>query len=130
MEMSNAKIARLFRNIAAAYSIKGNKSIFEIRAYENAADSVEHSTAEIQDLWQEKKLDRVPGLGKKLRGYLDELFKTGQVQHFESVKNGIPGVVFELLDVPGIGLCSIKLFREYFLRRGYDSKKLTKNLLS
>jgi len=103
MEISNAQIAKLLRDIAAAYSIMGNKSIFEIRAYENASDSIEHSTAEIQDLWQEGKLDLVPGLGEKLRGYLDELFKTGKVEHFESVKKGIPKVVFELLEVPGIG---------------------------
>ncbi len=78
-------------------------NIFQIRAYENAADSVEHSTAEIQDLWEEGKLNTIPAVGVSIQGYLDELFKTGKVKHFEEIQKGIPEVVFELLDVPGVG---------------------------
>lgn len=103
MEISNQQVAKILRSVAAAYTIKKTGNQFEIRAYENAADSIEHSTAEIHDLWEEGRLDEVPGLGEKLRGYLDELFKTGKVKHFEDVQKGIPEVVFELLDIPGIG---------------------------
>ena len=103
MELSNVKIAKLLRSVAAAYQIKKLGNIFQIRAYENAADTIEHSTSEIKDLWEEGKLDLVPGLGKSLQGYLDELFKTGKVKHFEAIKKGIPNVVFTLLDIPGIG---------------------------
>ncbi|MCL5019641.1 MAG: helix-hairpin-helix domain-containing protein, partial [Patescibacteria group bacterium] len=101
--MSNAKIAKILRNVAAAYTIKKIGNIFQIRAYENAADSIEHSTAEIQDLWQEGKLSEVPNLGEKLQEYINELLETGKVKHFESVQKGIPPVVFELLDIPGVG---------------------------
>jgi len=103
MEISNAKLTKILRNVAAAYTIKGIGNIFQIRAYENAADSVEHSTSEIQDLWQESKLDQVPALGEKIRGYLDELFTKGRVKHFEAVEKGVPKIVFDLLDIPGIG---------------------------
>ncbi|MDO8619066.1 MAG: DNA polymerase/3'-5' exonuclease PolX [Candidatus Daviesbacteria bacterium] len=103
MEVSNAGLAKLLRSVAAAYTIKKVGNIFQIRAYENAADSIEHSTAEIQDLWQENKLDTVPGLGSAIRGYLEELFKTGHVKHFAEVQKGIPEVVFDLLEIPGIG---------------------------
>lgn len=103
MEFSNQRLAKILRNVAAAYTIKGIGNIFQVRAYENAADSVENSTSEIFDLWQEGKLDQVPGLGQAIRGYLDELFKTGKVKHFEQVQKGIPGVIFDLLEVSGIG---------------------------
>ena len=103
MNFSNQEIAKLLREIAAAYMIKKSGNIFEIRAYENAASSIEHSTSEVKDLWEEGKLSKIPGLGKSLQGYLDELFKTGKVSHFESVKKGVPNIVFELLDIPGIG---------------------------
>lgn len=103
MNLSNQQISKTLREIAAAYTIKKMGNIFQIRAYEVAADGVEHSTSEIKDLWEEGKLDEVPGLGKGLQGYLDELFKTGKVKHFEAVKKGIPAVVFDLLDVPGVG---------------------------
>lgn len=100
---SNVQITNLLREIAAAYTIKKVGNIFQIRAYENAADAIEHSTSEIKDLWDEEKLDQIPGLGSSLRGYLDELFRKGKVTHFEEVRKGIPEIVFELLDVPGVG---------------------------
>src|SRR3989344_6662328 len=103
MEISNAKLAKILRNVAAAYTINGAGNIFQIRAYENAADSVEHSTSEIKDLWEEGKLGTIPGLGQAIQGYLDELFNTGKVKHFDSIKKGIPELVFDLLDIPGVG---------------------------
>jgi len=103
MEISNVAVAKILKNVAAAYTIKGIGNIFQVRAYENAADSIEHSTSEIHDLWREGKLDSVPALGEKIRGHLDELFKKGFVEHFKIVEKGIPKVVFELLEVPGIG---------------------------
>ena len=75
MEISNQRLAKIFRDVAAAYTIKKIGNIFQIRAYENAADSIEHSTAEIQDLWEEVKLDQIPGLGQAIRSYLYELFQ-------------------------------------------------------
>lgn len=99
----NAEIAKKLRNVATAYTIKKIGSIFQIRAYENAASSIEHSTAEVQDLWQEGKLAEIPNLGAKLQEYLDELFTKGKVAHFEEVEKGIPEIVFKLLDISGIG---------------------------
>lgn len=103
MEISNARIAKILREVAVAYTLNNTGNIFQIRAYENAADSIEHSTSEIHDLWREDKLVEVPNIGEKIRGYLDELFQTGKVQHFEDIQKDIPSVVFELLDIPGIG---------------------------
>lgn len=103
MNLSNVKIAKLLRSVAAALTIKKIGNVFQVRAYENAADSIEHLTTEIHNLWEENSLEQVPGLGEKIRGYLDELFKTGKVEHFEQAKKDIPDVVFELLDIPGVG---------------------------
>ncbi|MBI2196577.1 PHP domain-containing protein [Candidatus Daviesbacteria bacterium] len=103
MEISNAKVAKILRNVAAAYSLKKIGNIFQIRAYENAADSIEQSNAEVLDLWQEGRLPEIPNLGTKLQEYLNELFTTGKVRHFEAVQKGVLPVIFELLDIPGVG---------------------------
>lgn len=99
---SNPEIAKRLREIAAAYSLK-KFSIFQIRAYETAASVVEHATSEIKDLWEDGRLDQLPGIGESLQAHLDELFRTGKVKHWEEVKEGIPKVTFELLDIPGVG---------------------------
>ncbi|MBI2334899.1 DNA polymerase III [Candidatus Daviesbacteria bacterium] len=103
MDLSNQQVAKILRGVAAAYNIKKQGNIFQIRAYENAADAIEHSTSEVRDLWEEGKLNEIPGLGQKLQGYLEELFKTGHVKHFDEVKKGLKPIFFELLDVTGIG---------------------------
>lgn len=102
MEFSNAKVAHLLHDIATAYTIK-KLNFFQIRAYENAADAIEHSSSEIKDLWETNQLNRVPGIGESLKSHLDELFKTGKVKHWITAKEGIPKGVFEFLDIPGIG---------------------------
>jgi len=99
---SNKEIAKLLRSIAAAYTVKGD-DYFKITAYEKAADSVEHATSELKDLWDDNKLDTVPGLGASIWSHLDELFRTGKVRHFQEVKGGLPEAMFELLDIPGMG---------------------------
>src|SRR3990167_6164680 len=100
--ISNKEIARLLRSIAATYTVKDG-DYFKITAYDKAADSVEQATSELKDLWDEGKLGYVPGLGKAMQGYLDELFKTGKVLHFETLKKTLPEGMFSILDVPGMG---------------------------
>ena len=99
--ISNREIVKLFREIVAAYEAKGENR-FKIIAYENAATGVEHATSELKDLWDDGLLDTVPGLGKTIRGHLDELFKFGKVRHFERVKKALPKGMFSLLDVGGL----------------------------
>lgn len=131
MEISNVSIAKILRNVAAAYIIKNIGNIFQIRAYENAAGSIEQSTTEIFDLWQEGRLSEIPSLGKKLQEYLDELFTKGEVEHFKDIQKGIPQVVFDLLDIPGIGpktaqnLASLKVLDLEDLKKKLKSGELT-----
>ncbi len=100
--MTNLEIARLLRQIAAAYTILGENR-FKIIAYENAATAIEHATSEMQDLWEEQKLDTIPGLGTSITAHLDEIFKTGHSKHFDEILKKINPKIFPLLEVPGIG---------------------------
>lgn len=99
---TNQQIAKLLRQIEAAYILKGENK-FKIIAYGKAADMIENSTIEVKDLWDQKRLSQLPGIGSSLASYLDELFKTGKVKHFEQVFSGIPASIFPLIDVPGFG---------------------------
>ncbi len=102
MTWTNAAVAKSLREVAAALILK-KASVFQIRAYENAATSIEHSTSEIKDLREEGKLGQVPGVGESIQAHLEELFKIGKVKHWEDLKRGIPEATFEFLDVPGVG---------------------------
>ncbi len=127
MELSNQRLAKILRNVAAAYTIKKAGNFFQIRAYENVADSIEQSTAEVFDLWIEGKLDQIPGIGPSIKGYLEELFKTGKVKHFEQVQKDIPNVVFDLLDISGVGPKTAEKIADLGVKDLDDLKKKLKS---
>lgn len=102
--MNNEEIARLLRNVAAAYVIKNEKKYrFQIIAYQRAADAITGTSEQLYDLYKEEKLENIPGVGPSIREHLEELFKTGKVKHFKWVFKGIPQSVFPLLEVPTLG---------------------------
>ena len=121
MELSkftNERLAKLLREIVAAYEVKGEDR-FKIRAYDNAATSVEHATEEVRYLWESGKIKDLAGIGSSIAGHLGELFRTGRVKHFDEVKKGLPEGMFEILGIPGIGAkTAYSLAKTLHLRKG------------
>lgn len=104
--MSNPELVKLLRSVAAAYEIKHSKdknTRFRVIAYERAAEAIEHSTSEIKNLWEDDKLDQIPGIGSAIEEHINELFKTGKIKHFEELFEGLPPAMFEIMQIPGIG---------------------------
>lgn len=125
--LSNKEIAKLFREVAATYEVKGENR-FKVIAYDNAATSIEHATSEIRNLWEDKKLDTIPSLGKSIQGHLNELFKTGKVKHFELIKKDVPKGMFLLLDIGGLGPKSaFKLAKALNIKSVDDLEKAAKS---
>ena len=113
--MTNQEIAKLFKNIAAAYSIKNSKKFyFQILAYQKASETISGTTSELKDLYKEGKLDTLVGIGATIKSRLEELFKKGRVSHFDFVLKGIPKSVFVLLDIPSIGPKKAYKLAEHF----------------
>jgi len=102
---SNLQIAKLLKDVAASYQLKDDKKYkFQIIAYERAADAVEHATSELKDLWDDGKLEEIPGIGPSIAEHLSELFKQGYSRHFDDLTKDIPKEAFKLMELPGIGI--------------------------
>lgn len=112
--LTNLQIAELLRDVAASYQLKDDKKYkFQIIAYERAADAVEHATSELKDLWDDGKLEDIPGVGSSIAEYLGEIFKTGESIHFNELMKDIPKEAFKLMELPGIGIkTAMKLIKE------------------
>ncbi len=124
--MTNLEIVRLLRAVTAVFKLKG-ESFFRIRAYENAADNIEHATRELKDIWEDGKLQTVPGIGANLSSHLEELFSTGSVNYFSQLFKDIPESVFEYLEIPGIGpKNALKLAKALGISRSYNAIKRLK----
>ncbi len=122
MKFSNVEVARLLRAVSASYQLKDPERLrFKIIAYDRAAGAVEHLSSEIKDLYDEGRLDEIPGIGKSIALHLTELFKKGRSSHFDKVMEGIPKQVFILMDLPGIGpKTALKLVKALRLHKEKD----------
>ena len=122
--LTNLQIAELLRDVAASYQLKDSKKyLFQIIAYERAADAVEHATSELKDLWDDGKLEDVPGIGPSIAEHLNEIFKNGYSKHFDDLMKAIPKEAFRLMELPGIGIkTALKIIEKE------DGKEITKLL--
>jgi len=104
-KFTNFEIARLLRNVAVSYQLKDEKKYrFQIIAYNKAADAIEVSPVQLQDIYlEEEKLDKISGVGPSIAAHIQELFNKGRVDHFQDIMKGVPEAIFPLLDVPNFG---------------------------
>lgn len=101
---TNQEIASLFNRIADILEIQGESS-FKVIAYRRAADSIEHLSRNIRDIWQNdpENLREIPGVGEAIADKTDELLRTGHMAYFEKISKDIPPGLFEMMTIPGVG---------------------------
>ncbi len=102
-QFSNKSVVKLLRHIAAAYVLL-SENRFKIIAYQKAADAIDNLSREIRDVWQEGSLAQVPGIGPSIHQHLDEYFRNGKSCHFDQILGKVPPSVFNLMEIPGIGV--------------------------
>jgi len=111
LSADSGKIVQIFREMADLLAIKGENP-FRVRAYEKAADVLEHLSGDLQDLHKEGKLEKIPGLGKGMREKISTLLNTGRLPAYDQLKKEIPAGVRELLSIPEVGPKTAKLLYE------------------
>ena len=106
---TNQQLAETFQLIGDLLEIKG-EVIYKILAYRKAADNLATLGQSAVELWQNGKLDEIPGVGKAIAEKIDELFSTGQLGFLEKLKTEVPVGLAELLKVPDVGPKKAKMF--------------------
>jgi DNA polymerase (family 10) len=101
---ANAEIARIFREVADQLELK-RANQFRVRAYRNAARTVEESGRSIASLALStpKELKELPGVGADLAGKIVQIVRTGSLPMLTTLERRAPKGATELLRVPGIG---------------------------
>lgn len=108
----NREVAVILYEIARYLELQ-EENPFKIRAYENAARTVEGLEANLADLAAEGRLREVPGIGKAIAEKIEEYRTTGKIAYLENLKSAYPSTLFELLRVPNLGPKKIRrLFDE------------------
>ncbi|NBO17429.1 MAG: DNA polymerase/3'-5' exonuclease PolX [Proteobacteria bacterium] len=115
-QFSNREIIQILKEVVAAMEVKGD-SFFKIRAYHTAILSIENLTQSVYELWENKRLGEIPGVGQALIDHLTDLFTKGEVKEFQKKRDGLPEGMFEL-----IGLRKVGAKTAYKLATNFDLK--------
>src|SRR5262245_7474483 len=100
--MQNRDLARILDEIAQLLELKGENA-FKVRAYQNAARSIEQLSDPVADRIAAGTLVEVAGVGKAIAEKLTELTSTGELGYLTKLRSEIPAGLVELLRLPGMG---------------------------
>ncbi len=103
MSIHNADIARIFNQVANLLEIR-NENQFRVRAYRNAARTIESLSREAAELIREEKdLTDMPGIGKDLAGKIKTIIEKGSLPLLDQLQKEIPRQLIDLLKVESLG---------------------------
>ena len=109
--VEKAGIVETLENIATLLELK-SENPFKIRAYTNAARSLETWGGKVDDLRDELVLAEIPGIGKAIAGVIKDLVEHGSSKVFEELRAQFPPDILELFTIPGLGAKKIKALHE------------------
>ena len=116
--MENAKIARIFNEVADLLDLRGENP-FRIRSYRTAARTIEDLPENLAaELERGRDLTELPGIGKDLAGKIAEIARSGRLQLLDDLKKTLPPGLPELLRLEGLGPKKVRLLHE---EAGIDS---------
>src|SRR5205085_8552162 len=109
--MTKSQIAEVLEEIATLLELKGENP-FKIRAYANAARSLETFGGNLGDFQDEEALAKIPGIGKAIAAKIKELAGTGKLTYLEELRAEFPPAILELFSISGLGAKKIKALYE------------------
>jgi DNA polymerase (family 10) len=109
--MTKSQIADVLQEIATLLELK-DENPFKIRAYANAARSLETFGGNLADLQDEEALAKIPGIGKAIAAKVKELAGTGKLKYLEELRSEFPAAILDLFSISGLGAKKIKALYE------------------
>jgi DNA polymerase (family 10) len=115
--VKNLEIARLFHEMASLLEVQ-NESVFRVRAYARAAQTLETLAESVEAVAARGELPKLPGIGRDLAAKIEEYLTTRRIAQLEELRRGLPPTFLTLLEIRGLGPKTAKLLYD---RLGADS---------
>lgn len=105
--MHNREYARILEEIATLQRVAGD-NFFKVRAFSQAARLIEDFAEPLDDIIDQRRLDELQGIGESIEEELEALRKTGTSPRHQELLGRIGPGVFDLWEIPGLGLKRIQ----------------------
>jgi DNA polymerase (family X) len=110
--MDSRTAAHVLSQIGALLEVKGDQR-FKARAYAGAARSlVAVDTDDLAPLLHSGELAGTPGIGPATLSVIRELVETGESSYLNSLREGMPEGLLDLMRVPGLSVARIQLIHD------------------
>ncbi len=123
MPVHNQDIANTLNELADLLEIDGAGE-FRVRAYRNAAVTVEDSTEDLASMVKEgKDLSEIPGIGESIAEKITLMVKEGKLEQLEELREKVPVNTHELMQIRDLGAKRLRtLYRELGIKSLEDLK--------
>jgi DNA polymerase (family 10) len=101
--MDKNQVANLLDEIGALLELKEGSNPFEVRAYQNAARTLNALEGDIEELAREGRLKNMPGIGPTILKRIEEALETGHIALYDELVASTPPIKLEMMRLPGIG---------------------------
>jgi DNA polymerase (family 10) len=109
--INKEQVVEILETIATLLELQ-EENPFKIRAYVNAARSIETWGGNLRELAEENRLEEIPGVGKAIAAKIHELALTGELKFYNELRSKFPPGILELFSIPGLGAKKIKALHE------------------
>ncbi|MBU3895742.1 DNA polymerase/3'-5' exonuclease PolX [Patescibacteria group bacterium] len=124
--MRNKEVSKILSNIARFLAM--DNVAFKPQAYERAALGIESMEEDIENLYSEKKLKTIPGVGEGIAKAIEEYLKTGTIRIYEEYKKKLPIDLDALTALEGLGAKRARvLYQKLKIRSIKDLERAAKN---
>jgi DNA polymerase (family 10) len=100
--MTKQEIAEVFEDIGQLLELRGDNP-FRVRAYYNAARTVDALQEDLHQLVAENRLTEIKGIGTDLAAKITEMITTGHLRFHDELKASLPAGLMDILRIPGLG---------------------------
>jgi DNA polymerase (family X) len=115
--VKNFEMARLFYEMASLLEVK-NESVFRVRAYQRAAQTLETLAEDVAAVAARGELTRLPAIGRDLAARIEEYLTSGRLAQLDAMRAELPPAFLTLLEIRGLGPRTARLLWE---RLGVDT---------
>lgn len=104
----NKELARLFERMADMLEFLGDNP-YRINTYRRVAEVLSELGEDVENLIKTGKIHQIHGIGQSSVEKIIEYLKTGRISAYEELRARVPEDLLELLEVPGVGVKTLRL---------------------
>jgi DNA polymerase (family X) len=108
--VKNLLVAKILNEIADILEMQEVE--FKPRAYRKAARTVESLSKPIEEVYEEKKLKELSGVGESIAAKIAEIIETGKSEYLDGLKKQMPADIEALTSIEGMGPKAVKKLYE------------------